>query len=190
MPKIVGLDAEKAGFLLDLIEAESVLEESQFKGAAVSNEPFTPADVERGFALFTGRQKFKNGGPMCMSCHRIPGLGGLGVGAVLKGQADLTRVYERLNGRAALSAWLMAPATPTMKSILQGRRLEPDEIYALVALLENRAMGSQPEPVGASMVSFSIMGLLGSCLVLFMFDHLWKFRHRSMRRQLVDDCKL
>ncbi len=187
MPKIVGLTAEKAGFLLELIEAESLLEESQFKGTPISSEPFTPADVRRGLALFTGHEKLQGGGTMCMSCHRLPGVGGLGGGNL---GPDLTRVYERLNGRAALSAWLQSPATPTMQSILQDKPLQPDEIHALVAVMEDRAANSQPQPLGASMVSFSILGLIGSVLVLFLFDVLWKNRLRSVRGSLVIDSKI
>lgn len=191
MPKIVGIDAEKAEFLIELIVAESELEESQFKGSAVSNEPFTSRDVERGMALFTGAEKFKGGSAMCMACHRIPGVGGLGGGNL---GPDLAKVYENgkhtSGGRATLSAWLGAPATSTMQSLLQDHPLEPDEIHALVALMESRASKSQPEPVGASMVSFGIMGLMGATLILFVFDSLWKNRLRSVRRTLVNDSKL
>lgn len=191
MPKIVGLDAEKAEFLIDLIEAESALEESQFKGTAVSNEPFTERDVDRGLALFTGHESLKGGSAMCMSCHRMAGVGGLGGGNL---GPDLTRVYEEgqftAGGRATLTAWLGAPATPTMQSLLKDKPLEPDEIHAIVALMENRAATSQPEPVGASMVSFAILGLLGSALILFGFDSLWKNRLRSVRRTQVDNAKI
>lgn len=191
MPKIVGLDADKAGYLIDLIEAESLLEESQFKGAAVSNEPFTAQDVERGLAIFTGHEKLKGGSAMCMSCHRLPGVGGLGGGNL---GPDLTRVYEEgqytTGGRATLTAWLGAPATPTMQSLLKDKPLEPDEIHGLVALLENRAVKSQPEPLGASMVSFAILGLLGAALALFVFDSIWKMRLQSVRRALVEDSKI
>lgn len=191
MPKIVGLDSEKAEYLLDLIDAESLLEESQFKGAAVSSEPFTARDVDRGLALFTGREELKGGSAMCMSCHRMPGVGALGGGNL---GPDLTRVYEKgkhtTGGRATLSAWLMAPATPTMQALLKDTPLEPDEVHALVALMQNRAAKSQPEPVGASMVSFAILGLLGSALTLFLFDFLWKTRLRSVRRAMVEDSKI
>lgn len=191
MPKIVGMDADKAAFLIDLIEAESLLEESQFKGAAVSNEPFTAKDVDRGMALFTGREKFKGGSAMCMSCHRMPGVGALGGGNL---GPDLTRVYEEgkftTGGRATLSAWLMAPATPTMQALLKDKPLEPDEVHAIVALMENRAAKSEPEPVGASMVSFAILGLMGSVLALFVFDYCWTTRLRSVRRAMVEDSKI
>jgi mono/diheme cytochrome c family protein len=191
MPKIVGLDAEKAEFLIDLIDAESLLEESQFKGAAVSSEPFTASDVARGMRLFTGHEKLKGGSAMCMSCHRMPGVGALGGGNL---GPDLTRVYEQgkhtTGGRAVLSAWLMAPATPTMQALFKDKPLEPDEIHAIVALMQNKAAKSQPEPVGASMVSFAILGLLGSALTLFVFDSVWKTRLRSVRRTLVEDSKI
>ena len=191
MPKIVGMDAEKAEFLVELIEAESLLEESQFKGSAVSNEPFTAKDVERGLALFTGHEGLKGGSAMCMSCHRMPGVGGLGGGNL---GPDLTRVYEEgqytSGGRATLSAWLGAPATPTMQSLLKDKPLEADEIHAIVALMENRAATSQPESRGAPMVSFAILGLLGSVLVLFVFDSLWKNRLRSVRRTQVENAKI
>lgn len=191
MPKIVGLGPEEAEFLIDLIVTESELEESQFKGSATSNEPFTAADVERGMALFTGGEKLKGGSAMCMSCHRMPGVGGLGGGNL---GPNLARVYEKgtytSGGRATLTAWLGAPATPTMQSLLQDHPLESDEIHALVALMEDRAANSEPEPVGASMVSFGILGLMGSALVLFVFDSLWKNRLRSVRQTMVDDAKI
>ena len=191
MPKIVGMDAEKAEFLVELIESESLLEESQFKGSAVSSEPFTAKDVERGLALFTGHEEFKGGSAMCMSCHRMPGVGGLGGGNL---GPDLTRVFENglytTGGRATLSAWLGAPATPTMQSLLKDKPLEADEIRAIVALMENRAATSQPESRGAPMVSFAILGLLGSTLILFVFDSMWKNRLRSVRRTQVEDSKI
>lgn len=188
MPKIPGLDAAMAASLLDLIDAESLLEESQFKGSAVSSEPFTARDVQRGWALFTGSEKFKNGATMCMSCHRMSGVGGLGGGNL---GPDLTRVYERglytTGGRAVLSAWLVAPATPAMQHLLQDKPLEVDEVHALVALMADRAAKSQPVMMEASMVSFAIFGVLGSLLILVLFDFVWKTRFRSVRRAMVKD---
>ena len=207
MTKIVGLDATRAAFLLDLIEAESILVdkgEGNFKGQAVSLEPFTQEDVRRGKALFTGREKLSSGTAMCMSCHRMSFVGGLGGGNL---GPDLTRIYEGGQfvgaGRAALTIWLGSPDTPTMNSLTKDKfvyspgkppeqmpLLDSTEIRALVALMENQAAKNQPKPVGASMVSFSILGLLGSALILFVFDSLWKTRLRSVRRTLVEDSKI
>lgn len=187
MPQIPGLTAEKADFLLDLIEAESLLEESQFKGVQVSMEPFTAADIARGTAIFTGRSSLSNGGAACIACHTIPGLGGLGGGNI---GPDLTRVYERLQGRTSLSAWLQSPATPTMQSILRDAPLKPDEIHVLTALFEDNAKNGTPAQPAVTQLSFLILGMGGAALVLVAFDYIWRGRLRAVRRPLVEAAKL
>ena len=69
MPRVAGMTESRASALLDLIEAESALEESQFKGLQISDRPFTPADVALGKELFTGHRALANGGSMCLGCH-------------------------------------------------------------------------------------------------------------------------
>ncbi|MCC6699764.1 MAG: cytochrome c [Candidatus Hydrogenedentes bacterium] len=187
MPQVPGLTPEKVDFLLDLIEAESALEESQFKGIQVSMEPFTPADVAQGMAIFKGRQSLSNGGPACMACHSVPGIGGLGGGNV---GPDLTRVFERLQGRVSLSAWLQSPATPTMQSVLRDNPLRPDEIHVLVALFEDTAKNGTPVQVTVAQLSFLLLGLGGAVLLLVAFDFIWKGRLRAVRRPLVQAAKL
>jgi cytochrome c2 len=187
MPQIPGLNGEKADFLLDLIEAESALEESQFKGVQVSMEPFTPDDVARGRAIFIGRQSLSNGGPACLACHSVPEIGGLGGGNV---GPDLTRVFERLQGRASLSAWLQSPATPTMQSVLRDTPLKPDEIHALTALFEETAKTGTPAQPAVAQLSFLLLGIGGAVLLLVAFDFIWKGRLRAVRRPLVEAAKL
>ena len=181
MPTIIGMTAERADYLLDMIEAESALEESNFMGLQISNEPFTPDDVERGMALFTGRQGLTNKGAACIFCHIVPGIGGLGGGKL---GPDLTRVYENLQGRTALSAWLLAPATTTMQSIFQDTPLEPNEIHSLVALFENRAQQGEPAR-SPDQLNFSLLGLGGGALILVLLDVIWRGRFRAVRRPLV-----
>ncbi len=187
MPQIPGLTAEKADFLLDLIETESALEESQFKGVQVSMEPFTPDDIARGRAIFTGRQSLSNGGPACIACHSVPGIAGLGGGNV---GPDLTRVFERLQGRTALSAWMQSPATPTMQSVLRDTPLKPDEIHALTALFEDTAKTGTPAQPAVAQLSFLLLGIGGAALLLVAFDYIWKARLRAVRRPLVEAAKL
>jgi len=187
MPQVPGLTPEKVDFLLDLIEAESALEESQFKGIQVSMEPFTPADVAQGMAIFKGRRALSNGGPACISCHTVPGIGGLGGGIV---GPDLTRVFERLQGRVPLSAWLQSPATPTMQSALRNNPLRPDEIHVLVALFEDTAKTGTPVQPAVAQLSFLLLGLGGAVLALVAFDFIWKGRLRAVRRPLVQATKL
>lgn len=189
MPSISGMTPERADYLLDLIELESALEESQFKGLQISNEPFTAADIARGLAIFSGSQALKNGGPACYSCHSVSGLGGLGGGRLDPLRGDLNLVYERLQGRTVLSSWLMAPATPTMKSVFKDTAMEADEIHALVALFEDRAQAGKPGQSQARL-TFALLGTGGAALVLMLFDLIWRGRFLAVRRPLVESEKL
>ena len=146
MPVLPGLTRERAGKLLDLIDEESKKEESEFKGLQISTKPFTDADRQVGRAIFLGRQRLEKGGAACISCHSMhdtPAFGGGRLGP------DLTKIYERLEGRKALSAWLMAPATETMQPIFKNHPMNGDEIHALTAYFEQSAgeNASQPQPV-------------------------------------------
>lgn len=189
MPTIAALTPERVDYLLELIEAESALEESQFKGLQLSNEPFTQVDVERGFAIFTGRRNLKNGGPACYACHSIPGIGGLGGGRLALENADLTRVYERLAGRTVLSTWLVVPATPMMQAMYRDAPIDSGEIHALVALFEDRARQGETGPSSVQL-SFALLGVGGAALALALFDVIWTGRFLAVRRPLVDSERL
>ena len=67
MPTLPGLTKERLENLLDLIEAESKLEESHFKGLKISKKPFTDADRTHGREIFLGRVQLKEGGTSCIS---------------------------------------------------------------------------------------------------------------------------
>lgn len=182
MPTLPGLTKERLENLLNLIEAESKLEESQFKGLQISTNPFTDTDRALGRAIFLGHAKLEAGGTSCISCHSMydtPALGGGRLGP------DLTNIYERLKGRNSLSAWLMAPGTETMLPIFKNRPMTADEINALVAYFEASA-GERPAEPAASRVALLLMGLAGAAVMVFGFDAIWKRRFHSVRRPLVD----
>jgi hypothetical protein len=61
--------------------------------------------------MFTGERSLLNAGPPSISCHTLKATGALGGGRL---GPDLTRVYERLQGRKNMAAWLFAPAIPRM----------------------------------------------------------------------------
>ena len=186
MPTAPNMTRIRAEELLDLIEAESQLEESQFKGLQVSNEPFTDADRALGRKIFLGRQRLEGRGTACISCHSMhdtPALGGGWLGV------DLTNVYERLEGRKALSAWLMAPATETMQPVFKDRPLTSDEIHALVAYFEASAGESPAQPL-ATRIAFLLLGLIGAAALVFAMDAIWSRRFHSVRRPLVDASPL
>lgn len=185
MPALPTLTPALIEALLDFIEAESRQGPSQSAGAQVGTRPFTPADVAAGAAIFTGRQRLANRGPSCVSCHTVRGVGGLGGGQLAP---DLTRVFERLGGRQGLTAWLGAPATPTMRSVFATRALAQAEIAPLVAYFEQSArQGGQDNRAG--LTAFVVLGFGFAAAGLVVMDSAWKHRFRSVRRALVERAK-
>jgi mono/diheme cytochrome c family protein len=182
MPAPPGMTRERAEKLLDLIDAESKLPQSQFKGQVISTAPFTPADVEAGRALFTGGTRLANRGTACIACHAMHDLPALGGGLL---GPDLTNVYDRLKGRASLSAWLVAPGTETMQPVFKTHPLTAEEIHALVAYFEDAARNRPADPT-AGRVTFLLLGLGGAAGLMFAFDGLWKWRFHAVRRPLVE----
>lgn len=181
MPTVAGMSPVQAQLLLDLIEAESKLERSQFAGTQLSDRPFTPQDVVQGRNFFLGNAALANSGPPCLSCHTMSGVGGLGGGRL---GPDLTLVYERLQGRKGVGAWLLAPASPTMQPVFRAHPLKPNEVLALTALFEDSAKrGLQAD--SASLLNFFLIGLGGMVVGLISLDALWKRRFRAVRRPLV-----
>jgi mono/diheme cytochrome c family protein len=105
MPNINGMSKDRAAALLTMLDAESKLAKSQFAGMQISDRPFTSHDIAQGRAVFLGERGLLNGGPACISCHTVKGNGALGGGRL---GPDLTRVYERLQGRKNIAAWYRA----------------------------------------------------------------------------------
>jgi cytochrome c2 len=181
MPRVAGLTPALAQTLLNLIEAESKLPKSQFAGLEISDRPFTPAEIARGRALFTGQSRLTNGGPSCTSCHTVRGVSALGGGRL---GPDLTQVYGRLQGRKNLASWLLAPATPTMQPVFRKQALRSDEILPLVAYLEAAAKSGGADD-SAGPLNFFLLGLGGTAVALIVFGSSWKTRFRAVRRPLV-----
>lgn len=174
-----------ANSLLDLIEAESKLERSQFAGSPVALTPFTPEDDQRGRELFQGTRSLSNGGSPCISCHTVGGIGPLGGGRL---GPDLALVNERLGGAKGLSTWLLAPPTPTMQSIFKSQPLKPEEIHEIAAFLTQSAQkGTQADMSGP--LTFFLLGLGGAAAGLVLSDGIWNKRFRAVRIPLVHGQK-
>lgn len=181
MPNIAGMNPQLAQALLDMIAAESRLPRSQFAGLQVSDRPLTAQDVARGKLIFIGEQPLTGGGPACISCHSIRGLTLLGGGRL---GPDLTRVYERLQGRKGLASWLSSPASPTMAPVFKAHAMQPEEILSLVALFEDSARkGGEADTT--PVLNFFLLGLGGMVLGLVSLDLAWKKRLRGVRWSLV-----
>jgi mono/diheme cytochrome c family protein len=181
MPNIAGMNPQQAQTLLDMIAAESKLPRSQFAGIEISDRPLGSQDVAKGKFIFRGEQALSGGGPACISCHTIKGLTLLGGGRL---GPDLTRAYERLQGRKGLAAWLSSPASPIMSPVFREHAIQPDEILSLVALFEDSAKkGGQDDTT--SLLNFFLLGVGGMVLGLISLDALWKTRFRGVRRNMV-----
>jgi len=181
MPNIAGMNPQQAQALLDLIAAESKLPRSQFAGMQISDRPLTTLDVEKGKLIFRGETQLTGGGPACISCHTIKGLTLLGGGRL---GPDLTRVFERLQGRKGLAAWLSSPASPTMAPVFKEHAIQPEEVLSLIALFEDSAKkGGQDDTT--SLLNFFLLGVGGMVVGLISLDALWKQRFRGVRRSLV-----
>lgn len=181
MPTIPGMGAERAGKLVDLIEAESAKEKSIFAGVQLSDRPLTDADAERGEWLFLGSEPFLEGGPACVSCHTVGGIGGLGGGLL---GPDLTAVFARLEGRRGLGAWLASPPSKVMQPLFKNKPLDSEEILALVAYLRDSATTDEiSQGSGSMLFVLSGIGIAGTFMVAF--DVIWRRRFRAVRRPLV-----
>lgn len=184
MIPVPGMTRKLAEGMLDFIQAESELDSSQFAGAPVSNAPFTEVEISRGLMLFRGETPLANSGPPCISCHTVSTSG-----ASLGGQLgpDLTGVFERLQGRAAFTAWLGAPPTVTMQSLFKGHALEEKEVMNLVAFFES-ASNNTDYNMNVSIIWMSVVffGLGGTAIGLTMFGGIWHRRFRAVRQPLID----
>ena len=183
MPRLPNMNPDLASALLDLIAEEGLLEESQFLGLQISDQPFGEVEIDAGRRIFLGVAPLEGGGAACLSCHTVGGLPALGGGRL---GVDLTRVYERLGGRQALASWLLAPATETMRPLFQDKPMIQGEVLSLVAFFEDSARNPQETDAATATMNFFLLGLGGTVLSLAGFGTLWRGRFHSVRRALLD----
>jgi mono/diheme cytochrome c family protein len=177
----LGMSAERAVKLVDLISQESAKEKSRFAGVQLSERALTAADTEHGFELFVGRASFENGGPACIACHTtvsMPGMGGGRLGP------DLTSAFARLEGRRGLGAWLASPPSVVMQPLFAEHALEAEEILALIAYLRDSAT-TEDGTSESGILTFILAGIGVAAAFMIAFDVLWRRRFRAVRRPLI-----
>lgn len=181
MPRSPGMTGTLADTLLDFIDEQSLVESPTTADTEAPEAPLLSEDIQAGRALFTGRRLLKNGGPACIACHTVSGLGGLGGGRL---GPNLTRSYAGLGGRQGLVAWLSSPPSPTMNPIFQEHPLEKDEVVSIMAFLKDETEQDEPED-STALVNFLLFGIAGAVLLLAIFDRLWNRRFSGVRRAMV-----
>lgn len=183
------VDSALAQSLVDFILKEAGKKEGSpfakggsdpFKDYLLPTGQFQENIVAEGREYFSGLKRFANGGPACLSCHSLPGVGAFGGGRL---GPELSPSFNKLKGREGLFGWLSSPPTPAMQPIYRNHQLDDRERVALVAFLEQARGATEPE--SAARLNFFLFGLAGTVGALFLCDHLWRRRFRAVRTPLV-----
>lgn len=137
-------------------------------------------DAKRGESLFTGAERFGAGGPSCLSCHSIAGVGALGGGQL---GPDLTGSFARFGGQQGLDAALKTVPFPTMIPIFSRKALTASERADLVAFLEKAPDRQRTASTAGKLVGFSVAA---ACLLVILAMGLWRHRLTGVRKPLVN----
>lgn len=181
MPTPSGMTPDLADSLLNYLDSGPTAAQSPVSGPPISEQPFTSADIALGKQIFLGQRRLANGGPACVSCHTLRALNGLGGGRL---GPDLTNEIERLGSRVGATAWLTAPPTTTMQAVFSKHPLNRDEIFPLLAAIDDAGRQVQPEKAAATLM-FSGFGFSGMLIGLVLLQIAWRGRMRSVRRSVV-----
>lgn len=135
-------------------------------------------DAARGKNLFIGEDRFSNGGPSCMACHSVSGIGALGGGVL---GPDLTSSYNKW-GEAGLISFVTAPATQTMSTIWTSQPLTPQESADMLAFLQQTSVSTRP--AGTTLL-LAGLAVIGAALLLVITQLTWRKRLSGVRRRMV-----
>jgi mono/diheme cytochrome c family protein len=183
MPDL-GLSNDEVAAVATYLEGPTEAEHHAPASSAAAAAPAaSTGNAAVGKELFTGALHLQNGGPACMACHTVAGVGALGGGSV---GPDLTHVFQRY-GQAGLASALNTLPFPTMQGVFQRKPLAPSEQADLLAFFAQENQKNVPQ--AASTWSFVWVGLVG-VVVLTAASHLvWRRRLKGVRKRLVGGGK-
>jgi cytochrome c2 len=148
--------------------------------AAAAAAPAVEGNAEAGKELFTGVARYANGGPPCMACHSVGGIGSLGGGQLAP---DLTTVVSRFGGPSAVDAFVAGTPTPTMKAVWSKQPLTPQERANVVAFLAQAAVTERP---ASAIWQLGGLAALGAVILLVIAAIRWQNRLRfGVRRPMM-----
>lgn len=145
--------------------------------------PAPKGDAERGKQLFTGADRLSGGGPACLSCHSVAGVGALGGGAL---GPDLTGAYAKYGGAQGLTSALTTITFPTMAPIFTGKALTAAERADLVAFLAAAPTKERTAGAAGKLIVLSV-GL--AVLIVLAALVVWRRRLTGVRRPLVSSAR-
>lgn len=148
--------------------------------AAPASAPAVRGDPAVGQQLFTGTTRFSAGGPSCMACHSVGGIGALGGGQL---GPDLTTVVTRFGGVAGVNAFIRGLPTPTMNSVWSNNPPTESERADVVAFLAQAAISRRPTQAIWQLAGLSLLGLL---ILLAIAGWIWRGRTSDgVRRPMI-----
>ena len=135
-------------------------------------------DPAIGRALFTGASRLQNGGPPCMGCHSIAGLGALGGGVL---GPDLTLALN-IYGDAGLANFLATTPTATMNAVWTRQPLTTEEQADLWAFLKQASVSERP---ANTIIQLTVLAVVGGAVLTVIAHLYWRKRLVAVRRPLV-----
>ena len=146
-------------------------------GGATAELP--AGDATSGKAYFVGDKRFENGGPQCMSCHSVAGLGSLGGGNL---GPDLT-TSGFVQSDVAFASFMGAPSTQTMGAIWANTPLTAQEQADLYAFL-SKASVTQREP--SALLQIAVLAIVGAAVLIGLAQVYWGKRSKGVRKPMIE----
>lgn len=178
MPTL-GLTSDQVDQLVEYLSNPGAL-----PSAPAPSVPAGASDPVAGRKLFSGELALANGGPHCIACHSVSGIGILGGGGL---GPDLTHVAQRY-GQPGLAAALKTIAFPTMLGPFQNKPLSPSEQADLVAFLAYEDQWNAPVNVitpgaltGEAALIFVISLIVGVLLFVILLAIWVRLKKRTAR---------
>lgn len=173
MPNL-GLTQEQATSLI------AFLEQADAQGLVVTKPtPATPTGrPDVGKAYFTGNKRFENGGPPCMGCHSIAGIGALGGGAL---GPDLTPAFNKY-GDAGLANFLNNTPTVTMSAVWKQKPLTPQEQADLYAFLKEASVSGRSVQ---ALFQIALLAIGGAIVLIVLAQLYWGRRLTGVRQPML-----
>ncbi len=152
-------------------------------GATTAPAAALPAgDPAVGKEYFIGQKRFANGGPPCMACHSVAGIGALGGGRL---GPDLTASYGKW-GDAGLASFVTQPATVTMSAVWTQTPLTPQEGGDLVAFIRQASVSQRP---ANTVVQLLLLSVAVAAALLILARLVWRERLTGVRRKMVASAR-
>jgi len=179
MPNL-GLGTSDVTAVLAYLETAAAQPSAPATAGQAASAPAVKGNPETGKDLFTGVTRFRNGGPPCMACHSVGGIGALGGGQL---GPDLTAVTSRYGGAAGLDAFVAGTPTPTMKAVWSQHPLTTEERANVVAFLGQAGVSQRPVQAIWQLGGLAALGLV---ILLAVAGLRWQNRLRNgVRRPMM-----